>query len=169
MKKKKTGGRPRQILSKQEKALILALFREGKTDLEVAKVLGLQRKCFRDVLAYNKLKFTIAGAKKIADEEVVRSLYERACGYSHPAVKISFDKFGDALREEYTGHYPPDTAAATLWLCNRQPDKWKNTNRTELTGIGNKPLEIKVIFDEKGKTDSGKDGSSPTKTTPQTE
>ena len=30
---------------------------------------------------------------------------------------------------EYIEHYPPDTQAASLWLRNRHPDKWKD--RTE--------------------------------------
>jgi hypothetical protein len=27
---------------------------------------------------------------------------------------------------EYTEHYPPDTGAASLWLRNRQPEKWRD-------------------------------------------
>ena len=31
----------------------------------------------------------------------------------------------EVVREEYTEHYPPDTAAASLWLSNRQRGRWK--------------------------------------------
>lgn len=31
----------------------------------------------------------------------------------------------EVVREEYVEHYPPDTAAASLWLANRQRGKWK--------------------------------------------
>lgn len=59
-----------------------------------------------------------------ADFGVVLALRHRAMGYSHKAEKIMIvDK--EIVREEYTEHYPPDTAAASLWLSNRQRGKWK--------------------------------------------
>ena len=55
-------------------------------------------------------------AKEVADERVGRALYHRAIGYSHPAVKVLTVALGNnagskVVREEYTEHYPPDTAA----------------------------------------------------------
>lgn len=58
------------------------------------------------------------------DLEVTVSLAQRAKGYSHKAEKIMVTKDGDVIREEYTQHYPPDTAAASLWLGNRQRGRW---------------------------------------------
>jgi hypothetical protein len=46
-------------------------------------------------------------------------LYHRANGYSHKAEKIAFNKDGEALRTEYTEHYPPDAASAIFWLKTR--------------------------------------------------
>lgn len=146
--------KPRQILSKREKELITALFREGKTDAEIAKVLGLQRETFRQVLKYNGLTCTTKKAKENADEKVERSLYERACGYSHKAVKF-FSHEGEVIEEkEYIEHYPPDTGAAIFWLCNRQPDKWKNVQKIDASGLmDNFAAVVKSIRDEEnGKT-----------------
>ena len=58
-----------------------------------------------------------------ADAEVAASLYHRAIGYSHEAVKI-FNDQGSPLVVPYTEHYPPETAAAFIWLKNRQ--RWRD-------------------------------------------
>jgi len=34
----------------------------------------------------------------------------------------------------YVQHYPPDTTAASLWLRNRQPDKWRDRQQIDVTG-----------------------------------
>lgn len=64
--------------------------------------------------------------KEIADKRVEQSLYHRARGYSHEAVKILMTKDGDVYREEYVEHYPPDTVACIFWLKNRKPDTWRD-------------------------------------------
>ena len=33
-----------------------------------------------------------------------------------------------------TSHYPPDTQAASLWLRNRQPAKWRDRQEVNHTG-----------------------------------
>lgn len=72
-----------------------------------------------------------------ADGEIAHALYHRAKGYSHKAVKIFADvKTGDEKIVEYTEHYPPDTAAAFIWLKNRAG--WRD--RQEHTGADGKDL-----------------------------
>jgi hypothetical protein len=62
----------------------------------------------------------------IADAEVARSLYQRAIGYSHPDVHVS--NFQGAITiTPLTKHYPPDTAAAFIWLQNRRSKDWRRT------------------------------------------
>lgn len=77
-----------------------------------------------------------------ADAKVVESLYHRARGYSHPAVKIFMPAGAKApVIVPYTEHYPPDTAAASLWLHNRQRGKWKpRAAETENAGGGKIPV-----------------------------
>lgn len=72
-----------------------------------------------------------------ADGEIAHALYHRAKGYSHPAVKIFADpKTGAQQIVDYTEHYPPDTAAAFIWLKNRAG--WKD--KQEITGADGKDL-----------------------------
>lgn len=74
-----------------------------------------------------------------ADAEVASALYHRAKGYSHPAVKIFADaKSGEEKIIPYTEHYPPDTAAAFIWLKNRAG--WKDKHDHEMTGKDGKDL-----------------------------
>jgi hypothetical protein len=80
-----------------------------------------------------------------ADAEVASALYHRAKGYSHPAVKIFADvKSGEEKIVPYVEHYPPDTAAAFIWLKNRAG--WKD--KQELTGADGKDLIPEVPLDE---------------------
>ncbi|GAA5444842.1 hypothetical protein Misp06_03034 [Microbulbifer sp. NBRC 101763] len=58
----------------------------------------------------------------MADSNVTESLFRRACGYSHEAVKI-MQHNGNPIVQEYTEHYPPDTTACLAWLHNRQREK----------------------------------------------
>lgn len=82
--------------------------------------------------------------KDIADATVADSLYQRAAGYSHNAVKIFMPPGAvEPVYAPYTEHYPPDTNAASLWLRNRQPAKWRD--RQEVTGADGGPLQITVV------------------------
>lgn len=77
--------------------------------------------------------------KEAADARVERSLYQKAIGYSHDAVKIFADpKTGAEQLVPYTEHYAPDTTAAIFWLKNRRPQEWRD--RQELTGADGKDL-----------------------------
>lgn len=60
------------------------------------------------------------------DERVKRSLYQRACGYSHPDVHIS--NFQGAITvTPIIKHYPPDTTACIFWLKNRCKEEFRDT------------------------------------------
>jgi len=56
---------------------------------------------------------------------VVRSLFQRACGYSHPEDKI-FQHEGNPVVVPTTKHYPPDATSAIFWLKNRDPANWRD-------------------------------------------
>lgn len=69
--------------------------------------------------------------KETADARVEQSLYRRALGYSHDAVKVmSYE--GAAFTEPYVEHYPPDTTAAIFWLKNRRPDLWRDKTEQDV-------------------------------------
>lgn len=92
--------------------------------------------------AHPEFKAALTEGRAVADARVVRSLFERACGYSHPAKKI-FCHQGEITEAEYTEHYPPDTTAAIFWLKNRRPEEWRD--RHELTGKDGGAIETKDV------------------------
>ena len=59
------------------------------------------------------------------DKNVVRSLLERATGYSHPDTHITNFQ-GKITITPITKHYPPSEAACIFWLKNRDPDNWRD-------------------------------------------
>lgn len=65
-----------------------------------------------------------------ADANVARSLYKKATGYTHQAVKV-FQYQGEPVVVPYTEVVAPDTDAAKFWLKNRQPDLWKDKVEVE--------------------------------------
>jgi DNA-binding XRE family transcriptional regulator len=83
---------------------------------------------------------SIKKGKTQADAKVARSLFERACGYSHPEDKI-FNDNGEPLIVHTIKHYPPDTGAGFIWLKNRQPDKWRD--KPEGYGVA-EPIRITI-------------------------
>lgn len=79
--------------------------------------------------------------KAEADAQVAHSLFRRAVGFAHPAVKIFADpKTGSEKIVPYVERYPPDTTACIFWLKNRQPELWRDRHNHELTGKDGAPL-----------------------------
>lgn len=83
--------------------------------------------------------------KDVADAQVAEALFHRALGYEHDAVKImSYE--GDSWEHAYRKRYPPDTAAAFIWLKNRQPHRWRDKQDIEHSGPDGKPLAPTVVI-----------------------
>ncbi len=142
---KNKGGRPskyREEFAEQARKLCLL----GATDAEMADFFGV---AVSTLNAWKKEQpgffQSITRGKMLADAEVAEKLYQRAMGYSHKATKM-FQSSGTILSEEYTEHYPPDTQAASLWLRNRQPRKWRDKQEVEHAGKSGAPIEAQVVI-----------------------
>lgn len=81
---------------------------------------------------HEEFRSAITRGREDADAQVAKSLYQRALGYSHNAVK-HFIYEGQVVEAHYVEHYPPDTNAASLWLRNRQPALWRDKQEIEHT------------------------------------
>lgn len=129
------GGRPSKYdPSYPEQAYKLALLK--LTDDEIASFFEVARSTL-DMWDHAHPEFSDARArgKVAADVDVAVKLRERAMGYSYKATKIFMPAGALApVYAEYTEHIPPDTQAASLWLRNRHPDKWKDRTEHEITG-----------------------------------
>jgi hypothetical protein len=67
----------------------------------------------------------LKGGKAVADEKVVRALYQRALGYEYDTEKI-FQYEGQEVRVPYREKMPPDTTACIFWLKNRKKAEWRD-------------------------------------------
>jgi transcriptional regulator with XRE-family HTH domain len=106
----------------------------GLTDVQIAKKIGVTKQTLNNWKKGNPDFFdSLKDWKAEADGKVERSLYERACGYSHPETKI-FCSDGQIITQETIKHYPPDPTSMIFWLKNRQPDKWRDKIETEHSG-----------------------------------
>lgn len=125
------GGRPSKF--KQEFVEQAAkLCQLGATDKEVADFFEVNVATINRWKAeYPEFCASLKAGKELADERVERSLYHRAIGYKHEAVKF-FQAGGAILKEEYVEHFPPDTTAAIFWLKNRRPDLWRDAKDVNL-------------------------------------
>lgn len=116
----------------------------GATDTEIANFFDVTH----GTIVYWKVHCpdfaaALRTGKDHADVRVERSLFARAVGFEHPAVKVFFNhKTGEVVEHPYTEKYAPDTEACKFWLMNRRPDLWKR----HLDNNGNlDPLEAAEV------------------------
>lgn len=134
-----------------EQARKLALL--GAIDDEIAGFFGVTDRTLRTwKLEHPEFREALARGKEESDARVEQSLYRRAIGYSHEAVKIFCDdppaptcpaESAPAparrarrriTKVKYTEHYPPDTTACIFWLKNRKPNEWRDVKAVEHSG-----------------------------------
>lgn len=140
-------GRPSKF-NEETKNTAIRLFREGKTNEQVSKIIGIHPNTLRYWKgAYPEFLCALREAKESADELVTASLFRRATGYYHKEEKIFFFK-GDVQRVKTVKHYPPDTAAAIFWLKNRQPKAWRDTKIFESGTPNQMPPGGKKTFEQ---------------------
>jgi len=134
------GGRKPVKLDRLRIAKVLA--RLGATDAQIGEAFGISGiAVFNLRHRHPEVGKALKLGKREADEAVIKSLYQRATGYSHPDVDIKSYE-GRIIKTDIVKHYPPDTTACIFWLKNRQPDEWRE--RQELVGEGGGPLMVVV-------------------------
>lgn len=137
----KLKGRAQNFTDKLQE-VILNLYREGKTTDQVAQIIGVARSTLYLWQKDYGLSDAIKDAKKVANDFVEASLFQRACGYSHKAVKIFYNqKTGETVEHEYIQHYPPDPTAIIFWLKNRDPERWRDKQEIDHK-VATVPLQI---------------------------
>lgn len=104
----------------------------GAKNDDLARMFGVNPRTVDRWLA-EKPKFcrAVKEGREEADAKVASSLYHRANGYSHQAVKIFNDRETGVTTVPYTEHYPPDSTAMIFWLKNRRPDLWRDKTEHE--------------------------------------
>lgn len=142
----KKGGRPSSYRPEYaEQALKLA--RLGATDAQMADFFGVSEQTLNNWKRRESTFFeSLKAGKLLADAEVAHSLFQRATGYEHDDLDLRV--IGGKLRKtKIRKIYAPDTTAAIFWLKNRQPEKWRDVLKAELTGKDGGPIETHELTD----------------------
>ena len=117
-------GRPTKF-DQVDKEQMSKLYLAGWTDKQVADFFKITYKTIDNwKKKYPNFFTSLKDWKTIADHKVEKSLYERACGYQHKAIKI-FHYMGRSFEHEYIEHYPPDTTACIFFFFIRKHAEWK--------------------------------------------
>ena len=83
---------------------------------------------------YPSFSSAIRRGKDELDSQVEKSLFKRAMGYEHPAVKIFLTKSGEVVEAPFIQRYAPDPTSMIFWLKNRRPKEWRESQQIEHTG-----------------------------------
>ena len=125
--------RGRKSLFREEYILIAkAAARFGAIEEEIADELNIGITTLeRWKEKYPEFRGALNVGKQAADDRVERSLYQRANGYSHPAVKVFMKRDGTTVEHQYIEYYPPDPTSMIWWLKNRRPDRWRDVQNID--------------------------------------
>lgn len=134
-------GRPPKY--KPEYALVArVLCKRGATDFEIAQELGVSdRTVSRWKVAHDDFCQALKIHKGDFDAQIERSLALRANGFTMEVEKV-FHAQGRITRAKVLEYFPPDVAAAKMWLTNRKPEEWRDKTQTELTGKDGGAIEV---------------------------
>lgn len=119
-------------LEKDKLILLEGWARDGLTDEQIAKNIGISR---ASLYEWKKKEVDISDAlkkgKEIVDFEVENALLKKALGYTITLNKQKVTKDGDVVDITEEVHVPPDTTAQIFWLKNRKPNNWKDRVETD--------------------------------------
>jgi len=133
MSKRKAGrrGKYEEWLTKEGLLKIEGWARDGLTDEQIAKNMGISRSTLNEWKnKYSDILDTLKKGKEVVDLQVENALLKRALGYKYDEVTYEFGEEVKQVRKEVV----PDTTAQIFWLKNRRPDKWRDKQDIEHSG-----------------------------------
>lgn len=112
--------------------LLRAKSRDSLTRVELAKKLGIAPKTLSLwEKKHPEIKKALSEGREITDIQVENAILKKALGFETKEVKKVVKADG---AEEVTTVYksvPPDVTAASVWLKNRCPEKWRDKPQEE--------------------------------------
>lgn len=117
----------------------------GATDDQIADFFNVTKQTVNNWKKdYPEFFDSIKKAKIEADNEIAKSLFHRAKGYTHDDIVIT-NYQGNITMTPVIKNYPPDTTAAIFWLKNRQPSMWRDKQEVEHSSKEPTGFKIKII------------------------
>lgn len=137
-------GKYQKWLEPENLILLEGWARDGLTDEQIAKNMGISRKTLAEwKCKYSYIGDTLKRGKEVVDREVENALLKKALGFKETLIKpikVKEVKYKDGKRVSEIEHIeqveeevyiPPDTTAQIFWLKNRLPDKWRDKPKEE--------------------------------------
>ncbi len=135
-------GRYERWRTKEGLLLIEGWARDGLTDEQVARNLGISRQTlYVWCEKYADISDALKKGKDVADREVESALYKRAVGYRvkkqvrERRLNRKTGKQEMVVTKETEEEVAPDVTAAIFWLKNRKPEEWRDKRDVNIGGI----------------------------------
>ena len=127
---------------------IEAWARNGLTDKQIAKNLGIAYSTFREYRdKHSAFSAILKKGKEVIDIEVENALLKRALGYEYD--ETTKERVGEEgqlmITKVVRKQIVPDTTAQIFWLKNRLPDKWRDRQSIDYREIDNVAEEITTL------------------------
>lgn len=113
--------------------------RDGLTDEQIAKNMGISKQTFYDwQKKFSDFADSVKKNKEVVDREVENALLKSAKGYDviETVEELRFNKKkGDyemMVTRRTTKHIPPSQVAQIFWLKNRKPKEWRERQEYEV-------------------------------------
>lgn len=122
----------------------------GATNKELAAIFGVSIFTITSWLSqYPSFKYHVQKGKDEFDSNMVeKSLRQRALGYNYKTKEYkSGPKPGDETYTEKEVHVPPDVKAQTIWLTNRNPERWSMVRRIQKESTSKIDININTPID----------------------
>lgn len=133
---------------KDKLILVEAWARNGLTDEQIAKNLGISKDTFyKYKKEHTDFSDSLKRGKEVIDIEVENALLKRALGYKYNEITKELFRDKETGEEELkvtkvvTKEVVPDTTAQIFWLKNRKPEDWRDKKDIEHSGNINNPYE----------------------------
>lgn len=145
-------GKYQRWLKPEGLLLIQGWARDGLTDEEIARKMGINRQTlYKWMNKYGDISDSIKSNKEVADRAVEQALFRKATGYKIKEVTRE-RRINPLTREpemvvikEIEKEVPPETAAQVFWLKNRKPTEWRDKREVENTAPVNAFDSIREI------------------------
>ena len=137
-------GRKTDYDQKRHPVLANALARNGYTEEQMAKFLGISNATFATwKKRHPEFLEALKTSKDEVDFQVENSLLKRALGFEYEETEITGGKDGKPVKVKKTKKVvAPDTTACIFWLKNRQKERWRDVQQREISGPGGGPVEL---------------------------
>ena len=123
-------GKYEKWLEPESLILLEGWARDGLTDEQISKKIGISRSTLNDWKAkYSDISDTLKRGKEVVDIQVENALLKRALGYEYTEEKVEISEKDGRKVTQTVKHVAPDTTAQIFWLKNRRPEKWRSEPR----------------------------------------